>query len=170
MTKRYLLDTNTFITPYKRYYPFDLAPNFWVHLKGKIEDGNIVILDKVYEELVKGDDELKDWVVDLSIHNKVVHKEPIIIAKYGEILTYIQNSGLYKPRALAEWSDIQVADPWLIAAACAHQYTIVTFETPNGNLSKSAPSAHPKIPDVARTFGVECKNLFEIMRELSISL
>ncbi|MDR1319865.1 MAG: DUF4411 family protein [Gracilibacteraceae bacterium] len=181
MSKYYLFDTNTFITPFNSYYSFDLAPNFWAGIKDKIEDGTIPVLDKVYDELIKGnddkprndkskDDKLRKWLLSLDIRNKVVHKTPSIITKYSEILGYIQTSGLYKPKALTEWSNIQVADPWLIAAACVNQYAIVTFETPNGNLSPTSPSARPKIPDISKVFGVECTGLFEVMRRLSIKI
>lgn len=166
----FLMDANSFITPYQLYYPFDLAPNFWRCMENKISDGSIVILDKVYDELIRGGDALSDWIEHINPITVVSHKEPNIIKKYGDILTYIQTSGFYKTKALTEWADINVADPWLIACADVLQYTIVTFEKPNGNLSKTSPSAHTKIPDVCKEFGVENKDLFYMMRTLSFNL
>jgi len=48
---RYLIDTNTLITPYKLYYPFDLAPNFWAKMKTEINKGSLILLDLVKAEL-----------------------------------------------------------------------------------------------------------------------
>ncbi len=48
--EKFLLDTNTFITPYKSYYPFDLAPSFWKQLLPKLSSGNVSVLDIVQAE------------------------------------------------------------------------------------------------------------------------
>lgn len=166
----FLIDTNSFITPYKKYYPFDLAPIFWQFMELNIKEGCIVLLDKVYDELVAGSDELTDWVQAIKTDKIIEHKNPEIIMKYGEILTYIQHCGFYKSRALTEWSDSKVADPWIIATASIFGYTVITFEEPNGNLSKSSPCSHPKIPEICKAFDVKCANLFDMMRALSFSI
>ena len=169
MANKLLIDTNSLITPYKRFYPFDLAPGFWDSMRKRIEDGSIIILDKVYDELTYVDDDLSKWISDIDNLNPLSHRNPEVIKKYGEVLSHVQISGFYKIKALAEWSDAKVADPWLIAVASVYKYKIITFENPNGNLSKSAPSAHPKIPDVGKVFDVECKTLFDVMRDLTFS-
>jgi len=166
----FLIDTNSLITPYRMYYPFDLAPNFWRCMETRIKDGSIVILDKVYDELLKGKDALSNWLVGIGPFNQIEHKDPSIIKKYGEVLAHIQTSGFYKPKALSEWSNNNVADPWLIACASVLKYTIVTFEGPNKSLSKAFPSSDPKIPDVCKEFGVVHKNLFDMMRALSFNI
>ena len=51
--ERFLIDANSLITPYKRFYPFDFAPGFWTQMEDHIQSGEIAILD-----LVKRDDEL----------------------------------------------------------------------------------------------------------------
>ena len=48
---------------------------------------------------------------------------------YQEIMRYIQDCGYYNDTALRQWSQIDVADPWLIAAAKAQHLELVTFET-----------------------------------------
>ncbi len=166
----FMIDTNSLITPYQMYYPFDLVPNFWRCMTANIEDGNIVLLDKVYNELLKGQDDLTDWLLSIEPITKIEHKQPGIISKYSEILSHLQTSGFYTPKALAEWSDIRIADPWLIACASVREYSIVTFEKPNGNLNKTSPSSHPKIPDVCNVFGVKHGNLFDMMRSLNFTL
>ena len=166
----YLVDSNTFISPYKQYYPFDLAPRFWKDVEGKIIDGSITILDKVYDELYTGGDDLSDWLSNIKPCNIITHKNPDIISVYRDILTHIQTSGFYTPKALTEWSDNRIADPWLVACAKVNDFIVVTFEVSNINLNKQSPSAHAKIPDICKEFGVTWMSLFNMMRALSINV
>jgi len=163
--KVYLMDSDTFIAPYRTYYPFDFAPSFWEFLGNNILNGNIAVLKKVYDEVSKGADELSVWIKSLGLMT-VDHRKPNVISKYQDVLAHIQTSTtLYNTKALTEWSDSNRADAWLVAVAMAHDYKIVTFERPNGSLGTNITS-HPKIPDVATNFGVECISLYEMMRDL----
>ncbi len=128
---RYLIDTNTLITPYKIYYSFDLAPNFWVKLKREINNGKLLILDLVKGEVAKGDDELSDWIKDIDNKLIISRKSPEIMKKYSEILVYIQTCGYYKVDAVTNWSRQEIADAWIIAAASVHNLTFITQEKPN---------------------------------------
>ena len=169
--KLFLADANTFITPYRSYYSFDFAPLFWDRMEKQIEYGNVLLLDKVYNELTAVEDELSDWLKSIKSCSPIKHKDPTIIDAYRDILMHIQTSGFYKqPKALAEWAGNRVADPWLIACASVSKYTVVTFEKSIGNLNKQNPSSYPKIPDVCKVFGVAHTDLFNMMRTLSISV
>ena len=163
--KTYLIDSNTLITPFKTYYPFDFAPSFWVFLGNNMLNDRIAVLSKVYDEISKGTDELAKWIVGLGL-TTIDHRMPAILSKYQDVLTHIQTSTtLYNCKALAEWSDNNRADAWLVAASMANGYTIVTFERPNSSLGTNVTS-HPKIPDVAAHFGIECVSLYEMMRDM----
>jgi len=163
--KVYLVDSDTFIAPYRTYYPFDFAPTFWEFLGNNILNGNIAVLKKVYDEISNGTDDLSVWIKSLGL-TTVDYRTPNVIGKYQDVLAHIQASAtLYNHRALAEWSDNKRADAWLVAAAMAYNYKIVTFERPNGSLGTNITS-HPKIPDVAKNFGVKCISLYEMMRDL----
>jgi len=169
----FLVDSNTFITPYKTYYPFDIAPSFWMFLRENIENGNIVILSKVYEEVERGKDSLSEWLQNIDFA-QADHRVPKILAIYGQVLTHIQDgesplgTHLYNEKALREWADNDRADGWLIATAKAESYTLISFEKPNSALGTSA-SSHPKIPDVAAALSVECRNLYDMMRALGFT-
>ncbi len=167
---KYLIDTNSLISPYKNYYPFDFARKFWEQMQKSIENGNVVLLDLVKEELSKGDDELSEWINEFNSSLIISHKQPAIIAKYAEILQHIQMSNFYKEKALLDWSKADVADPWLIAAAYTYGYKIVTFETKNGNLNIINKCSRAKIPDICEVFGVECQTLYNMMRMLSFTI
>lgn len=166
----FLVDTNSLITPHLTFYPFDFAPGFWEQIERPIKDGRIAILDLVKNELLQGNDSLKDWIADLSIGRYVDHRETEILAQYSLVLQHIQQNPCYKPAALQEWANGRVADAWLIATAAAFNMCLVTFETPNTGLNSRYPSKEAKIPDVANAFGVKTINLFQMNRELGIQL
>lgn len=166
----FLMDSNSFVTPYRQYYAFDLIPAYWAKLSKCFGSNRIVLLDIVKAEINKGHDALTDWLnneTEMVICN---HVSPEIIEKYQEVLQYVQNCGFYKEQALAAWAPAEIADPWLIAAAAVNNYTIITSEVPSGGLSKKTPNRNAKIPDVAHAFGVKTNNLFYMMRELALCI
>lgn len=166
----FLIDTNSFITPYLNYYPFDFAPGFWEQMKQFIKNGRIVLLDMVKAEVLQGKDSLSDWMDGLEVGKLIDHREPAILAQYAAVLQHIQENPCYRAAALTEWARGTVADAWLIATASAYSCTIITFEGPNNGLNPATPSKKAKIPDVARAFEVKTENLFYMMRELGFSL
>lgn len=54
----FLVDSNSFMTPYRLYYAFDLVPAYWNALVEHIKSGKIVVLDMVKSEIDKGEDDL----------------------------------------------------------------------------------------------------------------
>lgn len=104
--ERFLIDSNSFITPYRQYYAFDLVPTFWDKLSKHYD--RIILLDLVKNEIDRGDDGLTDWVNNNSF--KVCnHKTPEIVDKYQEVLKYIQTCGFYNEKALHIWAQNHVA-------------------------------------------------------------
>ena len=166
----FLIDANSLITPHLKYYPFDFAKSFWCQMEEHIQNGDIAILDLVKGEILQGEDSLKDWMETLTISNYIDRKDPTILAHYGEILNHVQTNACYKSSALTEWANGTVADPWLISAAKAKGYTIITFEVPNKGLNSRSPSKNAKIPDVANEFSVKTEDLFYMMRTLGFTL
>jgi len=95
----FLIDSNSLISPYQLYYPFDFASRFWDQLKEEIENGNVIILDVIRDELMKGNDELSKWINQFD-HNLILDRRTSeILENYGKILNYIQTSGLYKVKS-----------------------------------------------------------------------
>lgn len=170
MVEKFLIDSNSFMTPYRQYYAFDLVPAYWKEISKCANSGRLILLDMVKAEIDKGEDDLADWLsrqVGFVICN---HISPEIIGKYQGILQYVQTCGLYKEQALQTWANGDVADPWLIAAAAVNDYTIITAEVPSGGLSVKNPNRYAKIPDVAKRFGVRTNNLYYMMRQLGIKI
>lgn len=164
----FLLDSNSLITPYLQYYPFDLAPGFWTQIEKHIEDGDIAILDLVKKEILNGHDGLKDWIGGLSV-DIIDRRDPDIIRVYGDVLQCVQDDPRYKQAALMEWSRGDIADPWLIATAKVKGHTIITFEK-SVKTTVDSPSKNAKIPDIAACFDVVVHDLFYMMRELHFKL
>ncbi len=168
--ERFLLDANSFITPYKNYYAFDIVPTYWKKIEPVIVRSNVAILDLAYNEVLAGNDQLTQWITSVTGIAILDHKESSIVSKYGEVMNYISNSPYYSSAAVRKWAGPNIADPWLIAAASAKDYTIITFEQTAGIISLNNPSGKPKIPDIANAFHVNCKNLFEFMRKEGVIL
>lgn len=170
-SETFLIDANAIMTPYRLYYGFDIAPSFWQNVACAFKRKQIVLLDKVKDEVLNGDDELTKWIKDNeNIIDVCHHKTKSIIDNYQSVLKYIHTCGFYKESALMEWAPTNIADPWLIAAVKSNNYTIVTLESPSGGLSKKTPNRSAKIPDVAKAFDVKYITLFDMMRQLGISL
>lgn len=166
--EKFLIDSNSFITPYRQYYAFDLVPTYWEKLSKHMDTGRMVLLDMVKDEIDKGQDDLAAWLDKQTGFVICNHVESAIISKYQEVLQYVQNCGLYTEQALRTWAPGYIADPWLIAAAAVNGYTIITVEEPSRGLSPKTKNKNAKIPDVARAFGVKTNNLYYMMRKLGI--
>ena len=57
----YLLDANVFINAKNNYYGFDFCPAFWEWLVVANADDRVFSIERVLEEINKGEDELTDW-------------------------------------------------------------------------------------------------------------
>lgn len=171
MAEKFLLDSNIFITPHRLYYPFDLAPGFWNQLEKKLKLDNVIVLDKVVSEVSKMEDELSKWIKNLNDFKPLSIKSSAFTDNYRKIITYIHDCGLYREEALRNWSELGIADPWLIAVAMDIDATIITEETAaSPSLSKANKSKNAKIPDVANHFGIKCEKLFYFMRQMNFKL
>lgn len=174
---KYLIDSNSLISPYRTFYQFDIVPSFWKWFKDTY-DQSIYLVDKVKQELCPANapqqkDRLQIFVEQNCLtRSKVLttQTDVLTLAKYQKILEYINRSPLYTTRSLHAWATSDKADPWLIALAMAHGYTIVTMEKPNLNLKNNATSKEPRIPDICAVFGVRCINLYDLMREVGCKI
>ena len=100
MTK-YLIDSNSLISPYRTFYQFDLVPSFWKWFK-ETYDQSVYLVDKVRDELchVKGAGDKDD--LQVSVESHYLSKEKVIfpngnaapLIEYGAVLNYIKASPL----------------------------------------------------------------------------
>ena len=47
MVEKFLIDSNSFMTPYRQYYAFDLVPAYWEEISKCTSSGRLVLLDIV---------------------------------------------------------------------------------------------------------------------------
>lgn len=168
--EKFLIDANSFITASRLFYAKDLVPSFWPTFENSLKQDNVALLDVVKEEILKGEDFLAEWIKSLDDILIIKRDDGKVVEKYQAVMEYIHTGGYYNDKALKIWSDFNVADPWLIAAAAAYGYTIVTFEQSAGVITLRNPSGKPKIPDVANHFKVKCGDLYYYMRVQGIQI
>ena len=160
---KYLFDTNIFITAKNTYYAMDIAKSFWKYLEKDAINDKIVIIDRVYEEIRKGNDELATWVKKVFSDKIIYSNKDIIIQNYAFIISSITSKELYPRRAQDEFA--KVADSWLIAHAYQTNHCIVTNE-------KYAPNIKRKIqiPNICKLLNISYMDLFQFMRNEEITL
>jgi len=159
----YLLDANVFIEAAHRYYAFDLAPRFWEVLIRLAEAGQIQSIDRVKEELERGNDELATWVKGPFITAFVSTDDTSIFRSFAEIMTWVQGQSQFLDAAKAEFAN--GADGWLVAYAQVKGYVVVTHERPAPDARRKVP-----IPNVCEAFHVPFIGTFEMLRTLGVRL
>lgn len=160
----YLLDANVFIEASRRYYAFDLAPQFWRDLDRCARRGQVRSVDRVLDEINQVDDRLKEWANGEFKPWFEGTGEGDIVGAYARIMIWVQQKD-YAQRARDDFARASNADAWVVACALARGYVVVTHEQLSINARKKIP-----LPNVCREFDVRCIDTFEMMHELGIAL
>lgn len=156
------LDSDGLIRAKNGPYGFDIAPGFWTFLEQKASEGVIASSVTVYDEFEDGaEDDLLQWAKKQKDVGFFVDADPLVQTAFRQIADYVNNR--YPQHQASEF--LNGADPWIIAHAKAYGGRVVTFE-------KGAPNSQkPKIPDICHHFEMEeCLNLYEMVRDLGMSL
>lgn len=161
--KPFLLDSNMFIAPHRTYYGFDLCPGFWNFLIQEFDNGSIVSIQKVYDELHVGEDVLADWAKNSLGKKHFIDqsKDASVVAKYQDISNWVLSSTQFKDYAKRSFLGPEEADPWICAYAAVHDVIVVTGEIKEPDVKKRVP-----LPNVLEAFNVEYVDLFSCLREL----
>jgi len=162
----YLVDSNFFIQAHRATYPLDVATGFWVLVKRLADDGIIISIDKVKEELYDKNDDLEAWCranlpADFFQDTSVVMTEYIIVSGWAA-----SKSNHYLPNAISEFLSADEADAYLIAYALADQQNriIVTQEISRPDIKRKV-----KIPEACNELGVSYINTIEMFRQLGVT-
>jgi hypothetical protein len=158
---KYLLDSSVLIEAHQRYYAFDLAPAFWNAIKNHCDIGRIYSIDRIKEELKKGNDELANWSCAICEYMFLDSSEANVLNCYARIMNWAQGQNRLTQAAINGLA--QSADGWLIAYAMAKGYTVVTQE-----VSAMNSKTEVKIPDLCGAMGVPCMDTFDMLRTLGI--
>ena len=159
----YVLDANVFMEAARRYYAFDLAPGFWQGLQQYAASGRIKSIDRIKQELDRGNDDLADWADAEFKDAFATTNRQGVIDVYAGVMEWVTGRGQYTDAAKDKFAS--GADGWLVAFAIACHCVIVTQELP-------APYArnNVKIPEVCDEFGVDYVDTFAMLRELRVTL
>lgn len=153
----YYLDANVLIQAWQKYYSPKICPDYWEMLDQLGSKGIISIPEMVYEEILRTEDDLSDWlkkskIPKIKISEEVTKRLKEIYAKDPSHLNLVDNT---KARSLA--------DPWLIAHAMESNAVVVTKE----EKVTASNSKKIKIPNVCDNMGVRWINDFQFVQELN---
>ncbi len=153
MSAVYAFDANVFIELQRRQ-PMDIYRSVWRKVGELMEKGTIISSQEVYEEILKGDDELKSWIKS---------RENYFLESSVEIQKTVRDI-LKDFRGLVEGGKrVNGADPFIIALAKINHAIVVTEEIPTRDLNS------PHIPDVCEQLGINFTNFVGFSRDMQLS-
>ena len=159
---KYLIDSNVFIEANRRYYSLDFALPFWKFLINSTREGRTLSIDRVYDEILKGKDNLADWAKrSFSFAFADTKDDEQIIEFYGALMQWAVKQIQYTQAAKDEFARVDNADAWIISYAKVNSCIVVTQEVLDLNIKKKIP-----IPNVCKEFGVKYVDTFQMLREL----
>ncbi|HXG60429.1 MAG TPA: DUF4411 family protein [Planctomycetota bacterium] len=164
--RRYIVDSNVFITAKNLYYAFDICPGFWKGIIRHHQQGRVHSVDRVRTELLAGreTEDLVKWVKnDLPAGFFLDTNSGDVSSLYGRIMLWVQRNPQFFDNAKAQFA--AGADGWLVAFAKVHGAIVVTTEQPSPDAKSRVP-----LPNVCEEFGVTYTNTFSMLRELNVQL
>lgn len=161
----FFIDSNVFIESRKNFYAPDICSAFWLWFSEECsKNSNIRSITNVLEELDAGRDDLPEWVRQKLPRDffMSVSNDADIIAERRRMQDVLEERNDYKSAKVRNF--LAKADLWLIAAAKVKGGCVVTNERANPE------QARIKIPSVANQFGVNCCEIYDVMRTLGVRL
>lgn len=161
----YVVDSNFFIEAHRTTYPLDVAHSFWNKVKQLAEDGKIISIDKVKNEICDNhEDALKQWC-DANLPRDFFKDTTQVMNEYGQVAAWaVSRSGHYLPNALAEFLDADEADAHVVAFVLADNANrIVTTQ----EISEPNRRNKVKIPEACNALGMHYCNTIEMFRQLN---
>jgi hypothetical protein len=159
----YVVDSNFFIQAHRESYPLDIAFSFWNKVKQLADEGKIISIDKVKNEIYDRNDALEDWC-KANLPEDFFKDSSIVMAEYGQVSAwaYSQNRH-YLPNALNEFLDADEADAFIVAYVLAdiNNRVVVTQEKSESNRKNKV-----KIPEACNALNVRYINTLDMFREL----
>ena len=154
----YCLDSNLLIQAWQKYYSPKFCPSYWEILDELGSEERIFVPSMVYDEIVRTDDELSDWLKNSNIKSKAITTE------VTEILKSIYDADTNHKHLVDSKKGRSLADPWVIAHAIKEQATVVTKEEKVTALN----STKIKIPNVCDNMGVKWINDYKMVEHLGL--
>ncbi len=159
----YVVDSNFFIQAHRVNYPLDVAFSFWNKVKKLAEEGKIISIDKVKNEIFNKNDALEEWCKS-NLPEDFFKDSTQVMDSYSQVSTWaISKSDHYMQNALNEFLDADEADAFIVAYALADpdNRIIVTQEISEPNRKNKV-----KIPDACDALHVHFVNTMDMFRQL----
>ncbi len=160
LIKPYVLDTNVFIAAHRSYYPLSLCPGFWNVLTHYSQQGHVLSIDRVRNEIRKGD-ALANWVAQAPTGLFVTSAEQQVSGAFSEMQEWVWHNDQFLPAAKDKFA--RDVDGWIIAYAFVHGAIVVTQELFNSDVKKRVP-----IPNLCRQFNVYYCDTFKMLHDFGV--
>lgn len=157
----YLMDASEYMEAAGGYFAFDITPAFWERLIELESKGRAFSIDRVKEELERGNDALADWSKNDFSHGFRSTGDVAVVTAYRKVMDWVMQEKQYTDGAKSDFA--KGADGWLVAYSMVHGCVLVTHEKVNNEVKKRIP-----IPNVCHHFKVKFCNIFDMLRELGI--
>lgn len=159
----YVLDSNVFIESKKRHYAFDIAPGFWKALVDNASEGKLTSIDRVWDEVSLGNDDLTVWANKFFYQYFETTNDAAVVAEFRKIMQWFQKQSQYQQ--FVRDSFAKGADGWLVAFAKVKGFVVVTEEKLDRGTKNKIP-----IPNVCQEFNVSYCDTFDMLRKLGVKL
>ena len=159
----YVVDSNFFIQARRVSYPLDIAFSFWNKVRQLAEEGKIISIDKVRNEIYDKNDALEAWCKNY-LPEDFFKDTSVVMEEYSQVsLWAISRGNHYVPNALNEFLDADEADAFIVAYALADSANriIVTHEVSRPEMKRKI-----KIPEPCADMGVKFINTMDMFRQL----
>lgn len=156
---RYCLDANVLIQSWQKYYNPRICPQYWSVLSELGRENRIFVPQAVYEEILRGEDDLADWLHRLS-HIPVEPVTEAIALALRRVYDFHPSHRTLVDNARGR----SLADPWLVAHAFAEGAIVVTKEEKVTALN----AARIKIPNVCDNMGIRWMNDFDFVADVGL--
>lgn len=154
---RFSLDASVFIQAKNGPYGMDFCPSFWSWIDEQVTARVLCSSMMVHDELAEGNDDLAKWVKARKDSGLFIVPSPSMQAVVTDIANHV--NGNFPSYHAEEFLD--GADPWVIAHAKVDGLIVVTNE-----VAVAPNSSKVKIPNLCRNFGVGCRDIYKMLREL----
>jgi hypothetical protein len=175
-----IIDTSSLLSLVRYYLPFDQKTKLFDFIKSEFENGNLILIDAVYEEclyttqglVLKSLDYLndKDFKKNFKLPIRTKDLLPPSTKKFYNLLNDNFRTPLYRKLNDAEFEErkkefLETADARMIILALIkknekEEIAIVTEESENGNDNK----AFKKIPAICKILDIKVMTLPEILK------
>ena len=159
----FVVDSNFFIQAHRVVYPLDVVVSFWKVLGKLANDGIIISIDKVKNEIYQNNDELKTWCQEY-LPDDFFRSTEESIEQYSKVVEWtMSRSGHFQQKAIDEFMDSDEADAWIISYCLKHKYMLITHE-----VSEPGRKSKIKIPEPCNSLGVSYIDTIGMFRKLGI--